>query len=172
MEEATDAMRVRGERIAALLEEARAACGPHTWPSVERLLEAILQLQGEALVRIVARAPPDLLGALLEDELCASLLRLHGLHPEPVERRIARALEQIRPRLVGQVRGLDLVEVDPSGCAVVAVLLREGRFDPKAVEAQIQEAVLEEAPELAEVRVVDERLRRAALGMAVLEVHR
>lgn len=171
--QAREEIGAQGERIARLLEEARAACGPNTWPGVERLLEALLQLQGDALAwlieKIQAIDAPELLFEMQEDELLSSLLRLHGLHPESVERRIVRGLERIRPRLGGHVRSLELVAVDPDGRAVVSLLPRaKAAIDSEAIERSIREVVLEEAPELSEVRVVDERLRRASLGMAAL----
>lgn len=169
-------VRALGDRIARLLEETRASCGPNTWPSVELLLEAIFRLQGEALGRIVERAEteaPEMLQAMQEDELVASLLRLHALHPESVERRIGRGLERIRPGLGIHVRALQLVEVDSKGTAVIGVTTKEGaRIDTAELEDSIRRAVLEEAPELAEVRIVDERLRRASMGMASLRVSR
>lgn len=166
-------MRARGERIARRIEEARSTCGPNSWPNVERLLEEMLQLQGEALGWIVERAGAlgarELLREMQDDELVASLLRLHGLHPEAVERRIGRALERVRPRYGTHLGALELVEVDREGRAVISVLPREAaRIDPQELERSIREAVLEEAPELAEVRVVDERLRRASMGVAAL----
>lgn len=169
-------IQARGDRVAQLLEEARGACGPNTWPSVERLLEAIFRLQAEALGWVVERAAaeaPALLAAMQEDELLASLLRLHGLHPEAVERRIVRGLERIRPRLGVQVRDLALWAIDAEGRATIGVTPKEGaQADAEAIERAIREAVLEEAPELAEVRIVDERVRRASAGMASLKVSR
>lgn len=42
---------------------------------------------------------PTLLDRLAVDDLVASLLLLHGLHPYDVETRITRALERVRPYL-------------------------------------------------------------------------
>ncbi len=172
--ESREELRAEGDRIARLLEEARSSCGPNTWPSVERLLEAIFHLQGEALGWMVEKAEekaPGLLQEMVEDELLASLLRLHGLHPEAVEQRIRRGLERLRPALGVHVRDLRLVEVDAEGRAVIGVTPKENaRLDAEELANSITHAVLEEAPELRSVRVVDERLRRASLGMASLKV--
>ena len=43
------------------------------------------------------------------DGLVSSLLLLHGIHPVPVERRVAEALERLRPRLRSSGGDVELV---------------------------------------------------------------
>lgn len=79
-------------------------------------LEAVTMLTevyGEALSRMMAHVPGDAAPALVEDDLVGHLLVLHGLHPEPVERRVARTLERLRPEL--KRRGLDAELVGVEG---------------------------------------------------------
>ncbi len=45
------------------------------------------------------RLDDDLLDRLAADDLVASLLAVHGLHPYDVETRVARALDGVRPYL-------------------------------------------------------------------------
>ncbi|TXS54320.1 hypothetical protein [Streptomyces sp. t39] len=67
--------------------------------AAEEVVRALMEFYGGGLARVVellgrpaARPPADPLDALLGDELVASLLTLHGLHPEDAPARIARAL--------------------------------------------------------------------------------
>jgi hypothetical protein len=177
MEARAEELRARGERIAKLVEQVRTSSGPTTWPMVEALLENVLVLHGEALARIVREAEASgaqtLLRAMQEDELVSSLLRLHGVHPEPVRTRVVRALESLRPGLGVHVRELRLLEIDDEGRAVVAIDFKEkARVDVEQVERTICEAIEAEAPEVSEVRLVDEDLRRASLGIVSLGVPR
>lgn len=175
MEARAEELRARGERIGKLVEQIRTSSGPTTWPMVEALLENVLVLHGEALARIVREAEASgaegLLRAMQEDELVSSLLRLHGLYPESVRTRVVRALESLRPGLGVHVRELRLLEIDEEGRAVIAIAFKEkARIDLGQVERTIREAVETEAPEVAEVRLVDEGLRRASLGIVSLGV--
>lgn len=118
-------------------------------------LEAVTMLTevyGEALSRMMAHVPGDAAPALVEDDLVGHLLVLHGLHPEPVERRVARTLERLRPDL--KRRGLDaeLVGVE-GGAARVALAGKAGGCGAGAAEEAVREAVLAAAPELSAVEV-------------------
>jgi len=168
---------VREERIASLLGRLRESAGPTTWPLIESLLHDVLALQGEALGRILRAAEEGGDGRVLEamrvDDLLASLLRLHGLHPEPTALRVSRALEGLRPAFGRNVRELRLLGLDEEGRAEIAISFREGaQLDVEQVERAICEAVEIEAPEVVEIRLVDERHRQAVLGIVPLEVRR
>ena len=101
MTEAGD-LRRSGERIERLLEEIRASASPPCWRRVDELMRLVVDLYGAGLGRIVeivgvaardadggAAAIPALLAA---DELVASLLLVHGLHPEDIPTRLRTAL--------------------------------------------------------------------------------
>jgi Fe-S cluster biogenesis protein NfuA len=89
------------------------------------------------------------MSSLLDDELVYHLLILHGIHPQPVEARVARALDDVRPyirshggevELVGIANGVARVRLSGScqGCASSAATL----------EHAVTESVLAVAPEL------------------------
>lgn len=176
MEARGEDWRATEQRIASSIARLRESAGPTIWPMVESLLEGILALQGEALSRILREAEKGgaaVLEAMRDDELLSSLLRLHGLHPEPTALRIRRALESVRPALGRGIRELALLGIDEEGRANVAVAFREGvPVDAAQVVQAIREAVEIEAPEVPDVRLVDERLRQAALGIVPLGVRR
>ncbi|MCX5197403.1 hypothetical protein OOK31_26500 [Streptomyces sp. NBC_00249] len=65
----------------------RAACA-----AAEELVRVLMDFYGAGLARIVERLGAQALAPVLDDDLVASLLSLHDLHPEDVRTRIGRAL--------------------------------------------------------------------------------
>src|SRR4051794_12198685 len=84
------------ERVEALLEEIDSD------PKAREVVEAVVELYGEGLARIVALTPDP--RVLVRDELVEQLLLLHDLHPIPLGDRVRRAL--------AEVRGVELIAVD------------------------------------------------------------
>jgi Fe-S cluster biogenesis protein NfuA len=93
---------------------------------------------------------------LAGDELVEHLLFLHGLHPVPVETRVAGALEQMRPyldthggdvRLLGVEDGVVRLQLQGScsGCPSSAVTLKHG----------IEEAIYAAAPDIDRIEAED-----------------
>ncbi|MER6196321.1 hypothetical protein ABT234_02910 [Streptomyces sp. NPDC001586] len=76
------------DRIAATGD--RAACA-----AAEELVRVLMDFYGAGLARLVGGVGKGPLDAVLDDELVASLLSLHGLHPEDASTRIARALGSV-----------------------------------------------------------------------------
>jgi len=113
-------------------------------------VEALVQLYGEALARVMARAASAGLDAsLADDELVSHLLLVHGLHPETVETRVARALDEVRPYLVSHGGGVELLAVRDG----VAHLRLQGSChgcpsSSATMRAAIEEAVRRAAPDL------------------------
>ena len=157
---AADEARELGERIDTLLEGLRELPDPDVADRIGQLVTAIVDLYGTGLARVVAglRAEPDgdaRLRALAADELVAHLLMLHDLHPDDVDTRIQRALDGVRPYLGSHAGGVEYAGVDGDG---VAHLRLAGSCDgcPSStvtVKLAIERAVLDAAPEVAEVAV-------------------
>src|ERR1700744_1723800 len=104
--------RSAGDRIQTLLD-ATSAGGTVARERAEQLVREVVELYGAGLARIMAtvgdRGTVDLLVA---DDLVASLLLVHGLHPHDLRRRVADALDRVRPYLGshgGDVHLLDIV---------------------------------------------------------------
>jgi Fe-S cluster biogenesis protein NfuA/nitrite reductase/ring-hydroxylating ferredoxin subunit len=81
------------------------------------LVQALLELYGEGLERIVAvvsehERAGELAEALGRDELVSHLLLLHDLHPVPVDERVREALEGVRPYLESHGGNVELVGVE------------------------------------------------------------
>src|ERR1051325_9499152 len=82
-------LREMGTRVEELLGEIRAA-DPAVAARAEEVVGLLVDLYGEALahvVDLVGAAGAGLMDQIVDDSLLASLLLLHGLHPEPVEPR-------------------------------------------------------------------------------------
>lgn len=92
---ATDA-REAGRRVDEVLDRLAATGDREACAAAEELVRVLMDFYGAGLARIVERLGVERLGGLLDDELVASLLALHDLHPEDVHTRIARALDAVR----------------------------------------------------------------------------
>ncbi|MFJ4720028.1 NifU family protein [Streptomyces luteogriseus] len=92
-------------RLDQALDSLESAPGPTTRTATEAVA-LLTEVYGEALARVLDRADEQLAERLAEDELLGHLLVLHDIHPEPAERRAARAVERLRPAV--QERGGDV----------------------------------------------------------------
>jgi Fe-S cluster biogenesis protein NfuA len=114
----------------------------------------LTEVYGEALARVVDAADEQLAERLADDELLGHLLVLHDIHPEPAERRAARAVERLRPAV--RERGGDVEWAGVEG-QVGRVRLKTGGCGSGCggggsdVTDAVREAVLAVAPELTAV---------------------
>ncbi|WP_037891379.1 NifU family protein [Streptomyces viridochromogenes] len=151
-------------RVDESLEKVEIAPGPTAQAALDAV-RALTEVYGEALARVLDRADAALCARLADDELLDHLLVLHDIHPEPPERRAARAVERLRPAL--QERGGDAELAGVQG-PVAQVRLRapgcgSGCGSGSAgVEEAVREAVLAAAPELTSVEPVPETGSRQA----------
>jgi Fe-S cluster biogenesis protein NfuA/nitrite reductase/ring-hydroxylating ferredoxin subunit len=92
---------------------------------------------------------------LAADDLVASLLVLHDLHPDDTDTRVRAALDEVRPYLGSHAGGVEYLGVDTEG---VVRLRLQGSCDgcPSSlvtVRTAIEKAIEEAAPEVARVEV-------------------
>lgn len=153
-------LREVGERIEALLGELR-GISPQVAERAETLVQLLVDLYGAGLRRIVETLDEaggtgrQLLDRIAEDPLLSSLLVLHDLHPVPLEERIQRALDRVRPYLGSHAGGVTFLGVDDQG---VVHLRLEGTChgcpsSTVTVKLAIERAVQEAAPEVTGVEV-------------------
>jgi Fe-S cluster biogenesis protein NfuA len=150
------AARERVARVEALLAEVEEAPAAIPRESAIELVQAMLDLYGEGLRRLVTLvaerdADGSLAAALSSDELVAHLLLLHGLHPVPLDRRVRGALDDVRPYLESHGGNVELLAIDDdavvhlalegtcNGCPSSAVTLKHA----------IEEAIHKAAPDVA-----------------------
>ncbi|EHB59423.1 nitrogen-fixing NifU domain-containing protein [Mycolicibacterium rhodesiae JS60] len=146
--------RSAGERIQNLLD-ASAVGGRVAAARAEQLVREVVDLYGAALTRVV-----ELLGAaatdrLAADDLIASLLLVHGLHPHDVVRRVSHALDTVRPYLGSH--GGDVRLVDITDGVVRLAFSGSCKSCPSStvtLELAVHDAVRAAAPEIVAIEVV------------------
>ncbi|MGV0870998.1 NifU family protein [Mycolicibacterium sp. XJ879] len=149
--------RMAGDRIQNLLD-ASSSGGAAARARAEQLVREVTDLYGAALERmmdVVMAAQPELAGQLAADDLVASLLLVHGLHPHDVERRVGQALDSVRPYLGSHGGDVALVGVDDG----VVRLRFQGscKSCPSSavtLELAVEDAVRAAAPEIASIEVI------------------
>ncbi|MFF6914664.1 NifU family protein [Streptomyces sp. NPDC012466] len=146
-------------RLDELLEGIESAPGPTTRSATEAVA-LLTEVYGEALARVLDHADEQLAESLAEDELLAHLMVLHDIHPEPAERRAARAVERLRPAV--QERGGDVEWAGVEGQVARVRLTTGGGCGSgcggggSEVTDAVRAAVLAVAPELTAVEPVTE----------------
>ena len=149
--------RTAGDRIQNLLD-ASAAGGAVAYERAEQLVREVTDLYGAGLERVIClavAAKPDLAEAFVEDDLIASLLLVHGLHPHTVERRIEDALDSVRPYLGSHGGDVHLLGVDGEVVRLrFAGSCKSCPSSPVTLELAVEDAVRAAAPEISSIEVV------------------
>jgi Fe-S cluster biogenesis protein NfuA/nitrite reductase/ring-hydroxylating ferredoxin subunit len=149
--------RTAGDRIQNLLD-ASATGGAVAHERAEQLVREVTDLYGAALQRMMGmavQARSDLADAFAADDLVASLLLVHGLHPHGVERRVEDALDSVRPYLGSHGGDVNLLEVD--GEVVRLQFAGSCKSCPSSsvtLELAVEDAVRAAAPEISSIEVV------------------
>jgi Fe-S cluster biogenesis protein NfuA len=147
-------LRVVGDRIEQLLDELHATADPVAYERATELLRLVTDLYGGGLERVLTLAQeqsPGLVARLLDDDLVASLLLVHGLHPESVPARVEQALESVRPFLATHDGDVELLDVDVDMGAVHLRLLGSCDGCPSStmtLRTAVEQAINEAAPEI------------------------
>ena len=173
------AARDRVARVEGLLEELDSLADPAGRETAAALAQALVELYGEGLRRIMARIGQDagpggegaagLRADLAEDELVAHLLFLHDLHPVPLEQRVLGALEEVRPYLESHGGGVELVGLEDG----VVRLRLEGSCSgcpssTMTLKLAIEDAIHKAAPDVEEIEA--EGVIEAAPPLLKLEI--
>ncbi|WP_374022096.1 NifU family protein [Mycobacterium sp. HNNTM2301] len=158
LDESEARWRTAGDRIQTLLD-ACAASGPAAQERATELVREVVGLYGAGLQRIMqclGRAgDPGIAERLATDDLVASLLLVHGLHPHDVHRRVSDALDRVRPYLGSHGGDVDLIEVD--GDTVRLAFAGSCKSCPSSavtLELAVEDAVRAAAPEISSIEVV------------------
>jgi hypothetical protein len=116
------------------------------------LLEAVMDLHGEALNRILQRLRDagETGGAVIEhlaaDPVVSSVLLLYGLHPLDLETRVRRAVEKAGPALLAYGVYVELAGI---GDAAVRIRFRgvDSAFTARTVRSTMEEELYAGAPD-------------------------
>lgn len=156
----TPDLRATGARIETLIEAASAG-GTLMRERAEELVRLVVELYGAGLERMLeilherGGLSDDVLDALAGDDLVASLLLVHGLHPEDVTTRVERALDSVRPYLGSHEGDVELVDISPEGIVRLRLLGSCDGCNSSAatLTSAVEGAVLEAAPEVTGIEV-------------------
>lgn len=153
------ALRAASERVEQLLGELVAA-DPHVGQRVHELVRLLAELYGEGLGRIVAvlneaDAAGELMDQIVADELVASLLLVHDLHPRSLRQRVEQALEDVRPYLGSHGGDVEIVDIDDHRVVHLRML---GSCDgcpssARTLELAVSGAIEAAAPEVTGIEV-------------------
>ncbi|MBD8869441.1 NifU family protein [Nocardioides donggukensis] len=122
-----DRLRATGDRIDVLLE-ASGSGGVLARQRAEELVRLTADLYGAGIEHILeilhdaGRLDDDVLAALAADDLVASLLLVHGLHPYDVGLRVEQALESVRPYLGSHGGDVELLGITEEGTVRLRLL--------------------------------------------------
>lgn len=144
------AAEARLRRIEELVRRLNEIPNPESRDSARALMEAILELHGAGLERIMdivfeqGETGKSAIRRFAADELVSSLLLLHDLHPDDLETRVHRALAKTRgsAELVSVFEGVARVRLTGGGCGSknsVEAVVRDAA--PDLVELIVEEAV-------------------------------
>lgn len=142
----SDDVRERLTRIEALVEGLERCPDPASREAARDLVRALLDLHAAGLGRILDTAGREssLVARLADDDLVSTLLLLHGLHPQPLEQRLSRALERHQPRLRALGGAVELIEASEE-----SVRLRVRGESTPVLRAAVEEVVTQAAPDAA-----------------------
>jgi Fe-S cluster biogenesis protein NfuA/nitrite reductase/ring-hydroxylating ferredoxin subunit len=144
------------------LLDASAAGGAVAHERAEQLVREVTDLYGAGLQRMMqlaVSANPELAETFAADDLVASLMLVHGIHPHGIERRVADALDTVRPYLGSHGGDVHLLEVvgDPDEYTVRLRFSGSCRSCPSSsvtLELAVEDAVRAAAPEISKIEVV------------------
>jgi len=149
--------RMAGDRIQTLID-ASAAGGAAAHERAVQLVGEVTDLYGAGLarmLRIAMNTDPQLADRFAGDDLVASLLLVHGLHPHDVHRRIEDALDSVRPYLGSHGGDVSLLGVvDDVVRLQFAGSCKSCPSSAVTLELTVEDAVRAAAPEIASIEVV------------------
>lgn len=148
------------DRVQELVARVEALDDVHARKTAHELLDALLELYGDGLERIVhaldeAGDPgAKVKDALVSDGVVASLLMIHGLYPVDLETRVNEALERVRPYMDSHGGGVEVLGLEDD----VLRLRLHGSCDgcpssASTLELAIKKELEEAAPDLLGIEV-------------------
>lgn len=161
----------RSERIEELVHRIEGSGDLATRAVAQELLQAVIELHGVALERILdafagVAAAEAALETLAGDPLVSGVLSLHGLHPVALERRVSASLEGVRPYLHSHGGDVELESIENG---VVSLRMRGAcgscSSSSETMKRSVEEAIINAAPEIS--AVVAEQMPAAAQSTLV-----
>jgi Fe-S cluster biogenesis protein NfuA len=145
----------RVQELQERLESVTESAGGAVAELADELVSAVVQMYGAGLERIMAalfaggEEGERLAAAIADDELVATLLLIHDLHPTPLADRVQAALDSVRPYMESHGGNVELLGLDHG---VARIHLQGSCSDCSAsavtLELAIKQALEEAAPDL------------------------
>jgi Fe-S cluster biogenesis protein NfuA len=166
----------RSDRIEELVTRIENTGDPAIRAVAQELLQAVIELHGVALDRILD-AVTDLpsgevaLKQIASDDLVANVLSLHGIHPVAIETRVAAAIEKSRSYLKSHGGDVELASVE-DGTVHVRLQGTCGSCSSSSetMKHHVEDAIYQAAPEV--VNVIAETMPSTAnAGLVILQAN-
>jgi len=146
------------DQIEGLIRKIENLPDPEARASALALLQALMEFHGagiERLMELVAESEDAgyaIFDRFAEDELVGSLLLLYGQHPLPLETRVTKALDRVRPYLDSHGGNVELLSVSDG----VVRLRMQGSCkscpsSSMTLKLAIEEAIYAAAPDVMEI---------------------
>jgi Fe-S cluster biogenesis protein NfuA len=148
------------ERVESLVHDLEQLPDASARQSAQDIIRTVIELHGLALGRILetlahAGAPGRaLIDSLAQDELVASVLLLHGIHPADLETRVRQAIDSVRPLLRSHGGNVELLAI--SGGVVRLRMLGNCDGCPSSaltLKSAIEQAIIDKAPDVTGIEV-------------------
>lgn len=151
-------LRATGDRLEELLGLLERSLDARGWERVRDVVGLVTDLYGGGLARVLELAGEDhdLRRRISEDDLLASLLVLHDLHPLTLEDRVYQAIDSVRPYLASHGGGVEVLGIDGAAGVVSVRMLGSCDGCPSSsvtLELAVQRAIEESAPEITRLDV-------------------
>ena len=153
-----DGLEARAAHAERLLDQLQVVAGPSTWPLIEDLVRALLEVHGAGLHRLleVARAETSsverLNARVADDEGLSGLLALHDLHPLSTEARVERAIARVTRELASPPATIEIASIRGGSVALTLANVVD-RPSAEAYAQLVSRAIQRAAPEIADVRI-------------------
>jgi Fe-S cluster biogenesis protein NfuA len=160
------------EKIERLTERVQSLADPEARAAALELMQAVLHLHADCMERMVEtifQQPrgPEMLEEMAADPMIAGLLLLYGLHPEPLEERVLRSLEKVRPYLESHGGNVELLGIE--GSTVRLQLVGSCKSCPSSsatLKQAVERAIYEVAPDVTAI-VAEQEAEAAAASQLV-----
>jgi Fe-S cluster biogenesis protein NfuA len=148
------------EKIEQLVARVTALPDDDARTAALELMQSLMDLHGSALSRTVevllesGDSGRNSLAALGADPLICGLLVLYGVHPVPLEQRVAAAIDNLQPQLHKRSGSVELKGIN--GDTVSLSLQASGNgchSSPDELKGLVEQAIREAAPEVVEVAI-------------------
>lgn len=149
--------RLQTERVEKLAAKLETAGDPEVRATALDLVQSVIELHGAALQRMLdalsrTAAGEQALDEALKEDLVASMLLLHGLHPDDIQTRVLRGIEKVRPYLKSHGGDVELASVRDG---IVRLVLHGScgscPSSSLTLKNAVEDALFEAAPDIVEI---------------------